>query len=80
MGTPTFITHLNTLLSSGGGWIAGLGATGGGVMLGYHALMRNFNDDPQATSHHTASMKKVLVGTAIVAASGAIAAFAGKIL
>lgn len=79
-GEPQFLTNFQTFLTNAGGWIATLGAAGGGLMLGYHALMRNLNDDPQMVAHHTASMKKVLVGTAIVAAAGAIAAFAGKVL
>ena len=75
--TPTFITQMQSLLQQAGGWISGLGIAGGGSMLAYHALMRNLNDDPQAVAHHSSSMKKVLTGTAIVAASGGLAAFVG---
>ncbi len=77
---PSFLSSFQTFLTDAGTWIMGLGAGGGSLMLAYHALMRNFNEDPQMVAHHTASMKKVLIGTAIVAASGAIATFAGTIL
>lgn len=80
MGTPAFVSQLHSMISSAGTWIASLGGVGGVTMLGYHAVMRNFNDDPQHVAHHTASMKKVLVGTAIVAGAGSIAAFFGHML
>ncbi len=67
-------------LKSGGVAVAGLGTAGGGFMTAYHALARNLNDDPQAVAHHTASIKKVLVGTAIIAGSGLLASVAGTIL
>ena len=75
LAAPQAVTQLTTLLSSAGGWISGLGVVGGGTMLGYHALSRNLNDDPQQVAHHTASMKKVLVGTAIIVAAGGLAHF-----
>ncbi len=65
MADAAFVSNVTTLLSTASGWMAGLSATGGGLMVGYHAVMRNLNDDPQAVAHHTGSMKKVLVGTAI---------------
>ena len=77
---PAFLGNFNTFLTNAGGWVVGLGAGAGGLMLAYHALMRNFTEDPQMVAHHTASIRKVLVGTAIVAGAGAIAAFAGTIL
>lgn len=80
MTEPAFLKNIQDLLTSGGTWIAGLGVPGGGLMIAYHALMRNFNDDPQSTAHHLASMKKVLAGTAIVGAAGALSVFAGKLL
>lgn len=76
MPTPVFVTHVQTLLSAAGGWVMGMGLGGGTLMTAYHALMRNLNDDPQSVSHHTASIKKVVVGTAIIAAAGGIATFA----
>jgi hypothetical protein len=68
----TLISGATNLLNAAGGWISGLGAAGGGTMVGYHALMRNLNDDPQSVAHHTASMKKVIVGSVIIVAAGAI--------
>ncbi|MDA8336036.1 MAG: hypothetical protein M0Z41_13815 [Peptococcaceae bacterium] len=68
---PPFIQQIMTLFSNAGGWITGLAGVAGGAMTGYHAIMRNLNDDPQMVSHHTGSIKKVLTGTAIaVSASG----------
>lgn len=67
-------------LQSGGLAVTGLGTAGGGFMTAYHALARNLNDDPQAVAHHTASIKKVLVGTAIIAGSGLLASVAGTVL
>ncbi len=67
-------------LKNGGLAVTGLGTAGGGFMTAYHALARNLNDDPQSVSHHTASIKKVLVGTAIVMGSGLLASVAGAIL
>jgi hypothetical protein len=67
-------------LKSGVTAVGGLGTAGGGLMVAYHALARNLNDDPQSVAHHTASIKKVLVGTAIVMGSGLLASVAGAIL
>lgn len=80
MQEPQFLVNIQTLLSSAGPWIMGLGVPGGGLMIGYHALARNLNEDPQAVAHHTSSIRKVVVGTAIVAAAGALATFAKGIL
>lgn len=70
--TPQVVTDLQTMLTSAGQWIAGIATAGGGTLLGYHALSRNFVEDPQMVAHHTASMRKVVVGTIIVVASGLI--------
>ncbi len=69
---------ISGLMGSAGTWISGLGITGGGLMVGYHALMRNLSGGDGATdAHHLQAMKKVIVGTAIVAGAGGIAHFAG---
>ena len=69
---------ISGLMGSTGMWISGLGITGGGMMVGYHALMRNLSGGDGATdAHHLQAMKKVIVGTAIVAGAGGIAHFAG---
>ncbi len=60
--------------------VGGLGTVGGGLMTAYHALARNLNDDPQSVAHHTASIKKVLVGTAIVAGASLLAGVAASVL
>lgn len=70
--TPQVVNDMKTLLTNAGHWIAGIATVGGGTLLGYHALARNFVEDPQMVAHHTASMRKVIVGTIIVIASGII--------
>jgi len=67
-------------LKSGGVAVGGLGTAGGGLMTAYHALARNLNDDPQSVAHHTASIKKVLVGTAIIAGAGLLTTVASSVL
>lgn len=78
--TPAFVSGLQATLSTAGTWITGLALAGGGTMVGYHALMRNLNDDPQHVAHHTGAMKKVVVGSAIVAAASSIGHFASGLL
>ena len=72
---------ISSLITSTGGWIAGLGIPGGGLMIGYHAIMRNFSGgDAQTDAHHLSAMKKVAVGTAIVAGAGGLAHLMGAVL
>ena len=69
---------ISNLISSTGGWVAGLGIPAGGLMIGYHAMMRNLSGgDPSVDGHHLAAMKKVAVGTALVVGAGGIAHFMG---
>ncbi|MCY0886097.1 MAG: hypothetical protein OWV35_09485 [Firmicutes bacterium] len=69
---------ISSLITSAGTWIAGLGVSAGGLMVAYHALMRNLSGGDGATdAHHLQAMKKVIVGTAIVAGAGGLAHFAG---
>ncbi|AUW92631.1 hypothetical protein BXT84_00580 [Sulfobacillus thermotolerans] len=69
---------ISSLITSTGTWIAGLGIPAGGLMVAYHAIMRNMSGgDAQTDAHHLSAMKKVLVGTIIVAGAGGIAHFAG---
>ena len=71
-------TAISGLMNSAGTWIASLGVGGGGLMVAYHALMRNLSGGDGATdAHHLQAIKKVVVGTAIVAGAGGIAHFAG---
>ena len=71
---------ITTLITSGGTYLAGLGGTGGGLMIAYHALMRNMSGgDQQADAHHLQSIKKVAVGTAMVVGAGGMAHFIGGI-
>ncbi len=71
-------TAISGLMNSAGTWIAGLGVSGGALMVGYHALMRNLSGGDGATdAHHLQGIKKVVIGTAIVAGAGGIAHFAG---
>ncbi len=76
----TVAAHLSGVLTQATGWITGLGVAGGGAMIGYHALSRNLNDEQQHVSHHTASIRKVATGTAIVAVAGTIATFFAHLL
>ena len=81
--STSLVTDVNSAASAVGnvlGYLAGAAGLTGGAMIGYHALSRNLNDDPQQVAHHTASMKKVGVGTVLVmAASGIGSALAGII-
>lgn len=80
LGTTKAAGAITTLITSGGGYLAGLGGTGGGLMIAYHALMRNMSGgDQQADAHHLQSIKKVAVGTAMVVGAGGMAHFIGGI-
>ena len=80
LGQTKAAKTISTLISSAGAWIAGLGAVGGGTMIGYHGLMRNLSGgDAQADAHHLQAIKKVAVGTAIVVGASGIAHFIGGI-
>ncbi len=69
---------ITSLITSTGGWLAGLGMPAGGLMIGYHAIMRNLSGgDASVDAHHLAAMKKVAVGTALVVGAGGIAHFMG---
>ncbi len=69
---------ISSLVSSTGTWVAGLGIPGGGLMIAYHAILRNFSGgDASVDAHHLAAMKKVAVGTALVVGAGGIAHFMG---
>ena len=70
------MTSIQTLLANLGNGIMGLGSVGGGLMLGYHGLMRNLSGgEPQVDAQHLNAMKKVGVGTVLVVCAGAIAHF-----
>lgn len=73
-----FVTDLTNLITSASGWISGLALAGGGAMLAYHGLARNFETDPSKIAQHNQHMKKVLAGTAIVGGSTGIVATFGK--
>lgn len=65
------------LIGSGTTWLAGLGAGGGALMIGYHGMMRILSGgDAQTDAHHLAAMKKVIVGTGVVVGSAGLAHFA----
>lgn len=71
---------ISGFLASTGTWIAGLGVPAGGLMFGYHAIMRTMSGgDAQTDAHHLAAMKKVAIGTALVVGAGGIAHFAGSL-
>ncbi|MDA8205736.1 MAG: hypothetical protein M0Z36_06690 [Thermaerobacter sp.] len=80
-GISTAMGNVKGLLASLGNGVMGVGAAGGGLMFGYHALMRNMSGgDGQADAQHLAGMKKVAVGTALVVCAGAIGHFAAGAL
>ena len=76
----TVTAPILSTLQSGSVAVGGMGTAGGGLMIAYHALARNLNDDPQSVSHHTASIKKVFVGTAIIAGASLLTGVAASIL
>ncbi len=71
---------IKATLQSASTAVGGLGTAAGGLMVGYHALARNLNEDPQSVAHHTASIKKVLIGTAIIAGASAIVGVASSVI
>lgn len=73
-----FISDAHNLISAATGWITGLAVAGGGLMVAYHAVLRNFEEDPSRVAHHNQSMKKVLLGTVIAGGAGGIVAAFGK--
>ena len=76
-GAQQAVHHVTGMLGTATGWLTGLGAGGGGVMVGYHQVMRMFSGgDPQVDAHHQSATKKVLVGACVVAGAGALAHFA----
>ncbi len=80
-GISAAMTSVRGLLASAGNGIMGLGGVGGGLMIGYHALMRNMSGgDQSADAQHLSAMKKVGVGTVLVVCAGAIAHFGAHAL
>ena len=80
-GISTAMGNVKNLLGAAGNGIMGLGGVGGGLMLGYHGLMRNLSGgDQQVDAHHLSAMKKVGVGTVLVVCAGAIAHFGAHAL
>lgn len=75
-----FLNNISSTISGLGTWVAGLGVTGGTLMVAYHALARNLNDDPQSVAHHTSSIRKVVVGTGLVAGAALVAKFGSGLL
>lgn len=74
------VFHAQQLLHDLSAWMLGLIPAGGGLMLGYHALMRNTAQDDQAAAMHTRTMRNVVIGTAIgEGAAGLIRFFSGYV-
>lgn len=72
---------ISGLISSSAAWLVGLAIPAGGLMIGYHAVMRNMSGgDAQTDAHHLSAIKKVAVGTALVAGAAGIAHFMGTAL
>jgi hypothetical protein len=67
-------SDLQSVITAAGTALAVIALGGGGLALAYHALARNFDADPARVAHHNASMRKVLVGTAIAVSSGGLVA------
>lgn len=65
---------IKNAITAASGALAGIALGGGALALAYHALARNFDSDPSKVAHHNASMKKVVIGTAIAVAAGGLVA------
>ncbi|WP_227766352.1 hypothetical protein [Zhaonella formicivorans] len=73
---PQIVSGAKNLLNDATTWLLGLIPTAAGLMIGYHALMKQFNDDPTSASIHNKAMKNILVAGAIgVSAVGLVKAF-----
>ena len=63
---PEFITNISRLLTDATTWIMFLIPTAGGVMIGYHALMKEVEEgDAHSAAGHNKAIKNILVGGAI---------------
>jgi hypothetical protein len=67
-----YAATVSSVITQLGEWITGIIGTFGGVMVGYHAFMRNIDNEPQHVATHTQGMKKVIVGTAIGAGAAGL--------
>lgn len=73
---PELVSGASNLLNDATTWLLGLIPTAAGLMIGYHALMKQFSDEPTSTSIHNKAMKNILVASAIgVSAVGLVKAF-----
>ncbi len=70
---PTFITNIGRLLTDATTWILFLIPTAGGLMIGYHALMKEVEEgDVHSAALHNKAIKNILIGGAVGMSATAI--------
>lgn len=69
------VFNLTGLLNDMSTWMIGLVPVGGGLMVGYHSLMKNTAGDEHQAASHTRSIRNVLVGTALGTGASALISF-----
>jgi len=70
---PEFVINFGRLLTDATTWIMFLIPTAGGVMIGYHALMKAMEEgDAHSAASHNKAIKNILVGGAIGMSATAI--------
>lgn len=63
---PNVVSGAINLLNAASGWLLALVPLAGGVMVGYHAIMKAMSDgDYQAVEQHNRGMRNVIVAAAI---------------
>jgi len=72
-GTPVLVTGTLSLFQAATTWLLLIIPVGGGLFLGYHALMKALTDDQAVIADKNKLMKNVLIGLAIAeTASGLV--------
>lgn len=71
---PNVVSGAINILKAASGWMTTLIPLAGGVMVGYHAIMKNLaGGDYQVVEQHNRAMRQVIIATIIgAAASGLI--------
>lgn len=62
---PQFVQGATNFLDDATTWLLGLIPSASGLAIGYHAIMKQFAEDPSAASIHNRAMRNVLVAGAI---------------
>lgn len=72
----TDVFKAKDLLTDVSNWVGNLLPVGGGLMVAYHALMRNTAQDENTGAQHTKSIRTVVIGTVIGTAAAKLIAYA----